>query len=61
LGLGLALGGPFLSEGLVQARTAANQGLFEIRPRDEAPGLREESQIYKTVRVVSTVESFLKD
>jgi hypothetical protein len=39
----------------------ANQGLFEIRPRDEAQGVREESQISKTVRVVATVEYFLKD
>lgn len=39
----------------------ANQGLFEIRPRDDAPGAREESQISKTVRVVATVEYFLKD
>ena len=32
----------------------ASQGLFEILPRDEAPGIREESQIQKKVRVVST-------
>jgi hypothetical protein len=38
----------------------ANQGLFEIRPRDEANGVREESQINKTVRVVATVEYLLK-
>lgn len=38
----------------------ANQGLFEIRARDEAPGVREENQIEKTVRVVTTVEYLLK-
>jgi hypothetical protein len=39
----------------------ANQGLFEIRPRDEAMGIQEWSQIRKTVRVVATVEYLLKD
>lgn len=39
----------------------ANQGLFEIRARDEAEGIREPSQIRKTVRVVATVEYLLKD
>lgn len=39
----------------------ANQGIFEILPRDQAAGISEESQINKTVRVVSTVEYFLKD
>jgi hypothetical protein len=39
----------------------ANQGVFEILPRDQAPGISEESQIEKTVRVVSTVDYFLKD
>ena len=39
----------------------ANQGVFEILPRDQAPGISEGSQIVKTVRVVSTVEHFLKD
>lgn len=38
----------------------ANQGLFEIRARDEAQGVREENQIEKTVRVVTTVEYLLK-
>jgi uncharacterized protein len=38
----------------------ANQGMFEILPRDQAPGLTEESQISKIVRVVSTIEYFLK-
>jgi len=39
----------------------ASQGVFEILPRDQAPGISQESQIVKTVRVVSTVEYFLKD
>jgi len=34
----------------------ANQGLFQILPRDDAPGEMESRQINKTVRVVSTVE-----
>ena len=37
----------------------ANQGVFEILARDQAPGINEPSQIEKTVRVVSTVEYFL--
>jgi len=39
----------------------ASQGLFEILPRDEAPGLRGEGQIEKRVRVVTTVEYLLRD
>ena len=39
----------------------ASQGLFEILPRDRAPQLTEETQIEKTVRVVSTVEYLLVD
>lgn len=39
----------------------ANQGVFEILPRDQAPGVAAESQINKLVRVVSTVEYLLKD
>jgi len=38
----------------------ANQGVFEILPRDQAPGISEQGQIAKRVRVVSTVEYFLK-
>jgi uncharacterized protein len=38
----------------------ANQGVFEIAARDQAPGITQESQIAKIVRVVSTVEYFLK-
>jgi hypothetical protein len=37
----------------------ANQGVFEILPIAPAPGLTEESQIDKKLRVVSTVEYFL--
>jgi hypothetical protein len=39
----------------------ANQGVFVILPRDQAPGLTGPSQLEKTVRVVSTVEYFLED
>jgi hypothetical protein len=38
----------------------ANQGVFEILPRDQAPGITEASQIMKTVRVVSTIEYLLR-
>jgi len=39
----------------------ASQGVFEILPRDQAQGITQESQITKTVRVVSTVDYFLKN
>lgn len=39
----------------------ANQGIFEIVGRDQAPGVMPEGQVAKVVRVVSTVEYFLKD
>jgi hypothetical protein len=39
----------------------ANQGVFEILPKNQAPGIGSESQINKLVRVVSTVEYLLKD
>ena len=39
----------------------ASQGVFEILPRDQAPGISEESQIAKTVRVVSTISYALKN
>lgn len=39
----------------------ASQGLFVILPRDQAPGVQEQQQRVKTVRVVSTVEYYLKD
>lgn len=38
----------------------ANQGVFQILPRDQAPGISEEQQPAKTVRVVTTVEYYLK-
>jgi hypothetical protein len=38
----------------------ASQGVFIILPRDQAPGIAEQGQINKIVRVVSTVEYFLK-
>lgn len=34
----------------------ASQGLFEILPRDQAPGIPEGSQLEKVLRVVTTVE-----
>lgn len=40
---------------------SANQGVFQILAQDGTPGLDENRQINKTVRVVSTVEYFLKD
>ncbi|MFN2399540.1 MAG: SIMPL domain-containing protein [Gemmatimonadaceae bacterium] len=39
----------------------ASQGVFEILPRDQAPGVQAESQLFKTVRVVSTIEYLLQD
>lgn len=39
----------------------ASQGVFEILPRDQAQGITQESQVAKTVRVVSTVDYFLKN
>ncbi|MBK8908072.1 MAG: SIMPL domain-containing protein [Rhodospirillales bacterium] len=39
----------------------ASQGLFQILPRDQAPGLQESAQIHKTIRVVTTVEYTLDD
>ena len=39
----------------------ANQGVFVILPRDQAPGLSEESQLFKTVRVVASVDYYLRD
>lgn len=38
----------------------ANQGVFEILPRDPTPGISQENRIEKTVRVVTTVEYFLE-
>ena len=39
----------------------ATQGYFEIQPRDQAPGISQESQLVKLVRVVTTVEYGLRD
>jgi uncharacterized protein len=39
----------------------ANQGIFEITGRDQAPGVMAESQVAKVIRVVSTVEYYLRD
>jgi len=39
----------------------ANQGLFQILPRDRASGISEGGQLEKTVRVVSTVQYYLED
>jgi hypothetical protein len=38
----------------------ANQGMFVILPRDQAPGVNEGAQLQKVVRVVSTVQYFLR-
>lgn len=39
----------------------ASQGVFEILPRDQAPGISEGSQVEKTIRVVATVDYYLND
>ena len=38
----------------------ANQGVFEILARDQAPGISESSQIAKVVRVVATIDYYLR-
>jgi len=38
----------------------ARQGVFEILPRDPAPGITQENRIEKSVRVVTTVEYYLR-
>ena len=38
----------------------ANQGVFQILPRDQTPGIREENQRMKMVRVVTTVQYLLE-
>jgi uncharacterized protein len=38
----------------------ASQGVFVILPRDQAPGANEGAQLQKIVRVVSTVQYFLR-
>jgi hypothetical protein len=44
----------------VGAIRRASQGVFEILPRDPSPGMMQESQMQKTLRVVTTVEYQLK-
>ena len=39
----------------------ANQGLFQILPRDNAPDMMEHKQVNKTLRVVTTVEYYLTE
>jgi uncharacterized protein len=39
----------------------ASQGLFQILARDDAPGMPADSQIAKTIRVVSTIDYALAD
>ncbi|MGH6944707.1 MAG: SIMPL domain-containing protein [Geminicoccaceae bacterium] len=39
----------------------ASQGVFEILPRDPTPGLAEQNQLDKKIRVVSTIEYRLSD
>jgi hypothetical protein len=39
----------------------ANQGSIQILARDQAPGVMEENQRHKTVRVVATVDYYLED
>jgi len=39
----------------------ANQGVFQILARDNAPGMMAQQQVDKTVRVVSTIEYLLLD
>ena len=38
----------------------ASQGIFVILPRDQAPGVNEGAQLQKIVRVVATVQYFLR-
>jgi hypothetical protein len=45
----------------VGAIRTASQGLFQILPRDEVPGLPEERQVQKRLRMVSTIEYYLAD
>lgn len=39
----------------------ANQGIFQILPRDPAPGQQQQNQLHKTVRVVTTIQYLLQD
>jgi uncharacterized protein len=47
------------SASVVGSIRRANQGVFEILPRDQAAGIAESRQVQKTVRVVSTIEYYL--
>jgi hypothetical protein len=49
------------SESRLAGIRRANQGVFQILPRDQAPGIIESNQLSKTVRVVSTIEYYLRD
>ena len=44
----------------VGAIRRASQGVFEILPRDQAPGIEQGAEIEKSLRVVSTVEYYLQ-
>ena len=48
------------SESQVGKIRRANQGVFQILPRDPAPGQMEQNQLFKIVRVVTTVEYLLE-
>jgi hypothetical protein len=48
------------SESEVGKIRRARQGVFQILPRDPAPGQMEQNQLFKTVRVVTTVEYLLE-
>lgn len=45
----------------LQGIRQANQGVFVILPRDQAPGIMEHTQLNKTVRVVSTIQYYLAE
>ena len=49
------------SESTLTGIRRATQGYFEILPRDQAPGISQESQVVKNIRVVTTVEYGLRN
>lgn len=49
------------AESRISGIRRANQGVFVILPRDQAAGIAEQNQLFKTVRVVSTIEYLLQD
>lgn len=49
------------ADSVIASIRRANQGVFQILPRDEAPGLMEASQVQKKVRIVSTIGYLLAD